>query len=146
MTTWLSPHFALEELMASQTASREGLDNTPPPEALANLRITAHKMEAVRALLAHPILVSSGYRSPAVNKAAHGAINSAHMTGNAVDFTCWTYGDPLTICRMLAASALMFDQVIQEGTWVHISFDPRNRRQVFTKTPAGYSHGLQEAA
>ena len=36
MTTWLSAHFALEEL--SSTSHRE-IDNDPPPEAVAAQRV-----------------------------------------------------------------------------------------------------------
>ncbi len=144
MTTWLSPHFALEELVASQTASREGLDNTPTPEIVRALTVAARGMENVRDLLGgHPINVSSGYRSPAVNAAIHGATHSAHMEGWAVDFTCYEAGTPLEICRTIAAAqSLVFDQLIQEGTWVHISFAPTLRREVLTKHGNGYVSGL----
>ena len=47
------------------------------------------------------------------------------------------------MCRAVAGSQLAFDQLIEEGTWVHISFDPRMRRQVLTKRPeGGYALGL----
>lgn len=141
MATWLSPHFTLEELTATQ---QRGLDNTPSAQVRANLRRTAQHMEAVRELLGgYPILVSSGYRSPAVNRAVGGAARSAHLTGKAVDFVCHRLGTPRAICRELADSPLAFDQLIEEGTWVHLSFDPRQRRQILTKAPGGgYRAGL----
>lgn len=142
MTTYLSPNFSLEELTQSQTASRRGLDNTPSPVVLQNLADTAGRMEAVRTLLGHPILVSSGYRSPAVNAAVGGVANSAHVQGWAVDFICPNFGDPLAICETIAASKIEFDQVIQEGTWVHISFAPAMRRQGLTKVGDGYEAGI----
>ena len=56
-----------------------------------------------------------------------------------------TFAAPLGICRVIAGSALKFDQLIEEGTWVHISFAPAMRRQVLTKNPAGgYYRGLPE--
>src|SRR5438067_12868629 len=118
----LSQFFTLEEMTLSQTAARLGLDNTPSSSTLSNLSMTANHMDFVRALLGgKPITVSSGYRSPAVNQAVGGAHDSAHMTGYAVDFICPGFGTPLEICRYLAAQpTLNFDQVIQEGTWVHI--------------------------
>jgi zinc D-Ala-D-Ala carboxypeptidase len=141
MTTQLTAHFALEELVRTR---QRGLDNTPPPEVVATLRTTAAHMEAVRRLLGErPIRVSSGYRSPAVNRAVGGARTSAHLSGHAVDFTCAGFGGPLEICRAIAGSDLPFDQLIEEGTWVHISFDPRMRRQVLTRRPrGGYALGL----
>lgn len=141
--TQLSAHFALAELTVSENARRLGLDNTPPPEILARLKTTAGQLERLRDLLGgKPIIVSSGYRSPAVNRAAGGEKSSAHLQGWAIDFTCPAFGSPLRICERIERSALSFDQLIEEGTWVHISFDPRRRGQVLSKTPTGYEPGL----
>ena len=142
-TTYLSPHFSLEELTASQVASRRGLDNTPAPEVLEHLKSTALRMEAVRDLLGHPVLVSSGYRSAAVNAAVGGVANSAHVQGWAVDFICPAFGDPFHICKAIDASRLEFDQVIEElGRWVHLSFAPSMRRECLTKVAEGYAKGI----
>ena len=143
MATPLTGHFALEELCC--TEHRE-FDNTPPPEVVGNLRLTAARMEDVRRRLGDRVIsVSSGYRCPALNRAVGGASTSAHLTGHAVDFNCYGFGDPLAVCRTLASSDLRFDQLIEEGSWVHISFDPRARRQVLTKRPdGGYGAGLPE--
>ncbi len=142
MSTSLSPNFTLQEFTLSQTAERLGLDNTPPPEILDHLKSTALRLEAVRDLLKRPIIVSSGYRSPEVNKAVGGVGTSAHTQGWAVDFIAPGYGDPLHICKAIAASLIEFDQIIQEGTWVHISFAPTMRRQLLTKTGTGYATGI----
>jgi hypothetical protein len=143
MATRLTAHFALEELACTQ--HRE-FDNTPPPEVVATLRNTAAQMEAVRRLLGdRPISVSSGYRCRALNRAVGGVRTSAHLSGHAVDFNCYGFGDPLAVCRAVAASDLPFDQLIEEGSWVHISFDPRMRRQVLTRRRDGsYGRGLPE--
>ena len=140
MAQWLSPHFALEELTATQ---QRRLDNTPPLKIIEVLRRTAARMEEVRRLLGgQVVVVNSGYRSPAVNRAVGGARNSAHMTGHAVDFVCHGFGDPRQICETLARSGLVFDQLIEEGGWTHLSFSPEARRQVLTKTRDGYAAGL----
>lgn len=141
MATRLTAHFALEELACTQ--HRE-VDNTPPPEVVATLRNTAAQMEAVRRLLGNRVIsISSGYRCRALNRAVGGARSSAHLSGHAVDFNCYGAGPPLTVCRAVAKSDLPFDQLIEEGTWVHISFDPRMRRQVLTRQPGGvYGLGL----
>ena len=126
----LSPHFTLAELTVSQTASRKGLDNTPPPDALANLKRTALGLEAVRIMLGAPISISSGYRSPAVNKAVGGAVNSQHLTGQAVDLICPGFGKPERVVKAILASGLKFDQVIVEfDAWVHLSFSDTPRMQ-----------------
>jgi zinc D-Ala-D-Ala carboxypeptidase len=139
----LTPHFTLEELTASQSAARLGLDNTPPPEMLATLKRTAQLLEEVRALLGKPVLVSSGYRAPAVNRAVGGAQNSAHMLGCAADFSCPSFGSPLDICRAIVRSDIAFDQVIHEfRAWVHIAWAPSPRKMVLTIDAAGTRLGL----
>lgn len=141
MALWLSPNFSLEELTATQ---QRKLDNTPPVEVVAVLRRTAERMEGVRRLLGdHVISVNSGYRSPAVNRAVGGAKTSHHLTGHAVDFTCDGFGDPRSICGAIAGAKLIFDQLIDEGRWVHIGFAPQARRQILTKTGGGYVRGLR---
>lgn len=138
----LSAHFDLAEFTISQTASRLNLDNTPDADTIARLKITSEAMEEVRALLGKPISISSGYRSPAVNKAVGSSSTSAHVKGWAVDFICSQFGTPLAICRVLAKSKIDFDQLIEEGSWVHISFDPRMRREILTMREGHYSKGL----
>ncbi|WP_104655098.1 D-Ala-D-Ala carboxypeptidase family metallohydrolase [Ralstonia insidiosa] len=132
----LTDHFTLDEMVASQTAARRGIDNTPTPDIINNLTKTAQALERVRVLLgSRPITVSSGYRSPDLNRAVGGAANSAHLRGLAADFICPAYGNPLSICKAIAASNIDFDQVIQEGTWVHLGLavaGQKNRRQLLT--------------
>lgn len=140
MTTWLTPHFTLDEMIATQ---HRQFENWPPPKVQTSLRETARQMETVRRLLGdRPIVISSGYRSPEVNRAVGGVVNSAHLQGLAVDFNCYAYGTPLEVCQAIAKSGLGFDQLIEEGTWSHISFDPRMRGQVLTKAPRAFEPGL----
>jgi hypothetical protein len=127
----LTPHFNLDELTVSQTAARRGIDNDPPDAVVERLRKTCAGLEQVRALLGHPIFISSGYRSPELNAAIGGSDRSAHTQGWAADFICPAYGTPPDIVREIAGSGIKFDQLIEEfGRWVHISFDPRGRQQV----------------
>lgn len=133
MNPRLSDHFTLAELCHSETAIRKGLPNTPSPEIRSNMGVMAQGLEAVRSLLGGvPIIVSSGYRSPELNRAIGGSPTSAHCQGWAADFIAPAFGTPLEICTEIAASGIPFDQLIEEGTWVHISFDPRCRRDVKT--------------
>jgi zinc D-Ala-D-Ala carboxypeptidase len=139
MTEALTSHFTLAEL----SVTRHG-DNAPPPVVVERLRaVTAPMLEQVRTLLGdRPIIVTSGYRSPAVNTAVGGVATSAHLTGYAADFICPAFGTPLEVCATISRSTLDFDQLIQEGTWVHLSVDPRMRREVLTRAGAGFSPGL----
>jgi zinc D-Ala-D-Ala carboxypeptidase len=137
----LSPHFTLEELTFSQTASRLGIDNTPTPGALANLHDLAGALEEVRSLFGRAIIISSGYRSEALNRAVGGSANSAHRLGMAADFTS-PPSSPLDLCRMIVASDLAFDQLIFEFDWVHFAIGPQFRQQVLTVNGSGYIEGL----
>lgn len=130
--TQLTDHFSLEELTASSAATRLGIDNTPTEEIKAHLQKLAYGLELVRVLLGAPMYIDSGYRCAALNKAVGGAINSAHMDGYAADFVCPQFGTPLQIAQAIASSSIKFDKCIQEGHWVHISFDPRMRQQSYT--------------
>jgi zinc D-Ala-D-Ala carboxypeptidase len=122
--THLSKNFTLEEFTDSQTAARKHINNAPPAQELVNLKRTAEVMEKVRTLLGDkPILVSSGYRSPAVNAAVGGSKSSAHMSGLAVDFSCPGFGTPKHICKTLEPhmKALGVDQLIHEyNQWIHL--------------------------
>jgi hypothetical protein len=138
----LTSHFTLAEL----TVTSQPFDNTPSEDTLIILTETARRLETVRMLLeGAAIHVSSGYRSIAVNKAVGGSSKSAHLLGYAVDFTTKEH-TPLEICRIIAASTIKFDQLIYEGTWVHISFDPKERMDIltadFSSGKAKYIRGL----
>lgn len=128
----LTEHFSYEELTHSELAVRRGLDNAPPANVLPRLIATARELERVRALLERPMIVTSGYRSPAVNRAVGGSRTSAHCEGYAVDFIAPGFGEPREVAKKIRDSGIVFDQLIAEGSWVHISFDPRTRRQVLT--------------
>lgn len=123
-TTMLTPHFTLEEFIASQTAARLGLSNMPTGQERANVGRAAEAMEKVRTVLGNrPVLISSGYRSPQVNKAVGGSPTSAHMFGLAIDFTVPGFGTPIEICHKLSAhmAELTIDQLIHEfDSWVHL--------------------------
>ncbi len=164
-------NFSITELCDSDTALRLGIDNhLPPPQVLSNLYVTLGAMEQVRSLLGDkPINVTSGFRCEALEReltrkdyaawcnrravvqgdeswAAYFS-GKAHPRGWAVDFKCPAFGTPQQIVRHLMQTDLRFDQCIEEGTWVHIGFDPRMRQKVMTATFAkdgtpSYSEGV----
>ena len=59
---FLTPHFTLAEMTASQIANRAGLDNNPDSQVIANLVELCKTLESVRSLVGQPILLTSGYR------------------------------------------------------------------------------------
>lgn len=142
---FITPHFTLDEMTVSQLSAREGLDNNPPPAARANLQILCSALEQVRALFDSPIIVSSGYRSAAVNARIGGSPVSQHVQGLAADFTVIEV-TPRDVVRRVSESAVPFDQLIFEfDQWVHLSVaHAAPRRQVLTiRKGTGYLPGLQ---
>ncbi|MFF7065747.1 D-Ala-D-Ala carboxypeptidase family metallohydrolase [Pseudomonas sp. NPDC008258] len=141
----ITPHFTLDEMTVSQLAARDGFDNTPPPEARANLQLLCGALEQVRALFGLPIIVSSGYRSEKVNRLIGGAPKSQHVQGLAADFTVIEIS-PRDTARKIIDSSIVFDQLILEfDNWVHLSVTRGTpRRQVLTvRQGTGYLPGLQ---
>jgi hypothetical protein len=118
----MTPHFTLDELTASETAERNGWDNTPNEQELANLQRLAEFLEQVKeALGGKPIMVSSGYRGKQVNDAVGSKDSSQHRVGCAVDFRVPGL-TPDQVVRAIIASGLPYDQVIREfDRWTHLS-------------------------
>lgn len=150
----LTEHFTLEELTHSPTAVRLGFDNSPPDEAVGNLRLLAEGLEQIRRVTGQALRIDSGYRCEALERVLcakdfaawcdrHGRADldaawpdyfagKAHPKGFAADFTCAAFGSPLEIVRVIKASGIKFDKAICEGGWVHVSFAPELRGSVMT--------------
>ena len=130
----LTAHFSREEMSRSRTATRRGIDNTPPDWVWTNLEALCENVLEPARMALGPIRVTSGYRSPDVNYAVGGSPTSQHMTGEAADVepptsASYSMGDLLRWIRKNAP----FDQLIWEfGEWVHVSHKRtgRNRAQV----------------
>jgi hypothetical protein len=136
----LSKNFTLEELTASQTAARNGLDNTPTEDTLYRLVFLCAHLERVRAICGNnPVIITSGYRSPVVNARVGGSDGSAHMRGLAADLIVPRFGHAQMVAQAIAQSDLPFDQLILEfGSWVHLGVRiDKPRRQVLTATRDG---------
>jgi hypothetical protein len=158
MSTKLSKNFSLEELYASQTASRLGIDNKPTKAVQANLQLLVDTiLQPLRDKLGKPITISSGYRSPRLNDAVPGSSKtSAHCFGYAVDMNSFSYGNTKKFCeyvhKFLIDNNIPFDQLIYEyGQWVHIGIKNRSggqRRQLISaKRVSGktvYVPGIQD--
>ena len=128
----LTEHFTLAEMAASQTATRFGIPNKPGAGEIANMTaLCQHVLEPLRAHFGKPVIVSSGYRAPAVNSAVGGSATSQHVKGEASDIG--VVGVPhLTVAKYIRDN-LPFDQLIMEGGWVHVSYRASgNRKSVLT--------------
>lgn len=140
----LSDHFTLEEMTHSQIAARNNLRNEPPDDVIKNLLRLASSLEEVRSHLCRPVLISSGYRSSAVNQLAGGARTSAHIVGLAADITVPGVA-PRELAKLIAAMDQDFDQIILEyDSWVHVGLSgSAPRRQLLTiRHGSGYLEGI----
>jgi len=138
----LTPHFTLEELTASETAERNGWDNSPNDQELANLTRLADFLEQVKVVMGgKPIMISSGLRTKKVNDAVGSKDTSQHRLGCAADFKVPGV-TPDEVCRKIIASGIPYDQIIREyDRWIHISVpssvDTAPRRQALIIDKAG---------
>lgn len=126
----LSEHFKEIEFTRSDTAAKQGIDNTiQSPVYRENLIVLASFLEQVRTLYGAAINISSGYRCPDLNKAVGGVDTSQHVIGEAADCRV---NDPVKLFKLLRSSDLQFDQIILYPTFVHVSHTRHraNRRQV----------------
>lgn len=119
----LSRHFKLSELIASETALKMSIDNTPDIEHIVSLsNLVANTLQPLRNALNIPIQVTSGYRSPALNTAVGGAARSQHLTGEAADITI--NNDITLLVSALLKAGIPFDQCIVYVSrgFMHISY------------------------
>jgi zinc D-Ala-D-Ala carboxypeptidase len=136
----LSKNLSLKECTKSITAARLGMKNEPNEKEIANLReIAEHIFQPVRDHFGVPIYVSSGYRSPKLNRVIGGSVTSQHVRGQALDLDADVFGkiSNADIFKYIKEN-LDFDQLIwEQGTdlspaWVHVSYvsERENRRRV----------------
>ena len=121
----MNPHFTLAELTHTDHRS---LNNTPNPGELANLQRLAEFLEVVKTTLGgKPVMISSAFRSKAVNDAVGSKDTSQHRQGLAADFRVPGMAPDAVVRALLA---LPYDQIIREyDAWTHISISDKPRRQ-----------------
>lgn len=128
-------YFTIKELIKSTTATAKKIDNTPTKEVEDNLTKLVDKiLDPLREAYGKPIKVNSGYRCPRLNRAVGGSATSQHVLGQAADITGGSKSENKILFDLIKSLKLPFDQLIWEngGVWVHVSFGPRNRRQVLS--------------
>ena len=150
-------YFTIQELTASATALREGIDNRPPESAYHLLHVLVRELlDPIRKAWGEPIIVSSGYRCKQLNALVGGTKHSHHMLGCAADIigglplshsrrggTTGIAGNKLKhpqvktnktlfdfIVQMQQEGHIKFTQLILEqgGRWIHLSYVPGDLR------------------
>ena len=169
----LTPHFTMGELVASDTALRMGIDNTPQAQSVTdNLFLLAEVLELIREALGAPVICASGYRCEDLERVLTGKDfaawcerhqiqpdklgwrtyfkRKAHPQGRAADFTAPQFGTPAQIVKAIAARPdimAKIDQIIMEGGWVHVAIGDNPRGEVltaiFTDGAPRYSKGVE---
>ena len=151
----LTPHFTLGELCKTKHDTEDG--NIPSRVAIENLkRICENWLEDLRysyntlyclepgedyetSKNVEPIIINSGYRSPAVNLLAGGAKTSNHLSGCAVDIRCAGKEQMIRYASILVDIAdgtkQDYDELLleQHGNvcWLHFAVKPKdNRRRI----------------
>lgn len=145
MATKLSENFTYEEMLVSSTASKYGIKNEPDAVSKANLTLLCQTfLQPMRNAYGKPIIVTSGYRCPALNTKVGGSKTSQHMKGQAADINDGT-GYKQSMEARYEANAKLFDFIYQRGgydqlinefpdtkgrpQWVHVSYNPNLKKQ-----------------
>ena len=150
----LSQHFSLGELTKTKHVTPDG--NIPSRVVIENLKRLCPWLEDLRysyntlyclqpgedyetSKNVEPIIINSGYRSPAVNQLAGGSKTSNHLTGCAVDIRCAGKEQMIRYASILLDIAdgtkQEFDELLleQHGSvcWLHFAVKPKdNRRRI----------------
>lgn len=129
-------YFSLAEMIRSDTARRLGIDNTPSDEIKKNLTLFIEKvLDPIREDWGSPIIVSSGYRCPMLNKAVGGVKTSGHMYGFCADLQ--VKGDLRKfsnfVIEWMKEHQMKWDQIIWEKsgnvTWLHFCWIGKDGKQ-----------------
>lgn len=126
-------NFTITELVKSDTAKQNGINNTPDINSLDNLlELIFFVLQPLRDKLKKPIIITSGFRSVKVNELVGGVSNSQHLYGQAADITV----NGMSVAQLfdfVKNSGVEYDQCINEyNSWVHVSYNKgHNRKQAF---------------
>lgn len=139
----LSPSFTLGEFLVSDTAKKKGIPNIPTLMDVAHMEeLCKNLLQPIRDAWGKPIKITSGYRSPALNKAVGGATYSVHQRGYAVDIRpvsgSYKEFEDFVVTFLKEHPEIAFDQCIREKSgrsqWLHLGIRNnvgRQRRQLF---------------
>lgn len=137
----LTANFSLEELTRSEAADRNGWDNIPNEQEIANLKRLAELLQQVKSAVGgKPVMINSGFRSKRVNDAVGSKDSSQHRLGCAADIRVPGM-KPREVVEACIAAGVPFDQIILEfDSWTHISvpntpeFKPRGSKLIIDRS------------
>lgn len=129
----LSKNFTLEEMTASKTAAKRHIDNTPNVTETEHLRTLCREvLQPLRNAIGSPIIITSGYRCRALNKAVGGAPLSYHCMGMAADIHLATSKMATVYAKILLhqeKTDLVIHEIKGKAEWLHVQYSnaPRHR-------------------
>ena len=135
----LTNNFSFREMVHSDTAKREGINNVPnSPEIFENLIDLCRELQKIRNVYG-PMKINSGFRSEELNVKIKGSKNSQHLKGCAADFVFIDQEiDLFKAYKDISNNPMIgFDQIIFESKknktieWIHFSVSDKPRRQSF---------------
>ncbi len=117
--TKLTEHFTVEEFLASPTAVKHNITLTPNATVFANLRrLCVEVLEPARKKINKPLIITSGYRSQALNRLVGGVPTSLHLQGRAADIVA-PLGYHSELFRIFAE--LPHVELIDYKTFIHVA-------------------------
>lgn len=141
----LTKNFTLSEMVKSETALRNDMDNTPNEAQITSLKLLAEQvLQPIRDHYVKGVKVNSGFRHPEVNAKVGGSRTSDHCRGMAADIEI--PGVPNHEVAEWIKANLLYTQLILEfytrgvpdSGWVHVSYDPANlKKQDLTAVKEG---------
>jgi len=144
MKTPVSRHFCYEEFEQSRVAKELGIDNRIPSDKIrfAIRLLVLNLLQPLRDILQHPLIVSSGYRCPALNKnkKVGGSKHSQHMKGEAADIYCTEAAETLRMAQTVLEHGLPFDQMILHNSLLHLSFKANGTQRHQILYDKSYKH------
>lgn len=135
-------HFTLSEFFRSSTAAKNGIKNEPSIDERATIArninlLVDNVLDPVRDMVNAPIVITSGYRCPQVNRLVGGVNNSQHRSGCAADFHIMGFTPPMMHqVFSYIFNTLEFDQLIfyRSKNIIHVSYvENCNRHEAFLK-------------
>ena len=135
-------HFNLSEFFRSSTAEKNGIKNEPSSDEKATIvrninLLVDNVLDPVRDMVNTPIMITSGYRCPQVNRLVGGVDNSQHMSGCAADFHVQGFAPSMMYQVFLYIfNTMEFDQLIyyRSKNIIHVSYvENSNRHEAFLK-------------
>lgn len=116
----ISENFSYDEFEDSVKAKENKIDNSiPSPEVKEHIKaLVLNVLQPLRDAWGNPLVLSSGYRCPEVNKIVGGVPNSQHMLGEAADIST---DKPYALAKLAKELKLPFDQMKLYPNIVHFS-------------------------